>query len=75
MMVMSFTIKSFNLHLCTPITLHMKARQGIRELTHLPLDKMAAIVAEDIFKCISMNEKFFILFRISLKYVPKGSIE
>ena len=25
-------------------------------LTHLPLDKMAAILADDIFKCISLNE-------------------
>ena len=26
-------------------------------LTHLPLDKMAAILADDIFKCIFLNEK------------------
>ena len=25
-------------------------------LTHLPLDKMAAILADDIFKCIFLNE-------------------
>ena len=31
--------------------------------------------ADNIFKCISMNEKFCILIRISLKFVPKGSID
>ena len=30
--------------------------------------------ADDIFKCISMNEVFCILIRISLKFVPKGVI-
>ena len=29
---------------------------------------------DDIFKCIFMNEKFCILLRISMKFVPKGSI-
>ena len=28
--------------------------------------------ADDIFECIFMNEKFFILIQISLKFVPKG---
>ena len=35
---------------------------------------MAAILADDIFKCIFVNEKFCILIRISLKFVPKGPI-
>ena len=43
-------------------------------LTQLPLDKMAAILADDIFRCIFMNEKFCILIEISLKFVPKGPI-
>ena len=34
-------------------------------LTHLPLDKMAANFAKDIFKCIFMNEKFCISILIS----------
>ena len=33
---------------------------------------MAAIFADDIFRCISVNEKFFILIKISPKFVPKG---
>ena len=36
---------------------------------------MAAIVADSIFKCIFFNEKFCILIKISLKFVPKGSID
>ena len=31
--------------------------------------------ADDIFKCIFMNEKFGILIRISLKFVPNGPID
>ena len=45
------------------------------ELTHLPLDKMAAICADYIFKSIFLNETFCILIKISLKLVPKGSID
>ena len=36
------------------------------------LDKMATIFADDIFRCISMNEMFWISIRISLNFVPKG---
>ena len=42
-------------------------------ITHLPLNKMAAIT-DNIFKYISVNEKFCILINISLKFVPKGPI-
>ena len=31
---------------------------------------MAATLADDIFKCMSLNENFRILSKISLKYVP-----
>ena len=44
------------------------------ELTHLPLNKMAAILADNIFKCIFLNENVWILIKISLKFVPKGPI-
>ena len=43
-------------------------------LTHLPLDKMAAALADDIFKWIILNENGIILIRISLKFIPKGPI-
>ena len=54
----------------------MKNRRqcGHSSSTHLPLDKMAASLTDNIFKCIFMNEKFCILIGISLKFVPKGSI-
>ena len=43
-------------------------------LTYLPLDKMAAILADDIFKRIFLNEKTRILIKISLKFILKGPI-
>ena len=44
-------------------------------LTHLPLDKMAAILADDRFKCIFLNENDRILNQISLKCVPRSPID
>ena len=32
-------------------------------------------LTDDVFKCIFMNEKFCILIRISLNFVPKGPID
>ena len=36
---------------------------------------MAAIFADNIFKCIFLNEKDCLLIKISLKCVPKGPID
>ena len=47
----------------------VKGATGHIKLTHLSLDKMAAI-----FRCIFVNEKFCNLIKISVKFVPKGSI-
>ena len=44
-------------------------------LTHWGGDKMAGISADDIFKCIFMNEKFCTSIPISLKFVIKGPID
>ena len=44
-------------------------------LTNLPLDKMADILADDIFKRIFLNEKIWNSNKISLKYVPWGLID
>ena len=41
-------------------------------LTHLPLDKMAAI--SDICRYFFVNERFCILIKISLKFVLKGPV-
>ena len=45
-------------------------------LTHLSLDKIenGRRYADDIFRCIFMNEKFCILIKISLKFFPKVPI-
>ena len=45
------------------------------QLPHLPLDKMAAILAEDVFKCIFLNENGRIPLQISLKIVPMSKID
>ena len=37
--------------------------------------KMTTTLADDIFKCISLKENFWILNKISLKYIPKGVID
>ena len=42
------------------------------ELTHLPLDKMAAILADDISKCIFFNENDIIPMHISLRFVLRS---
>ena len=44
---------------------------SVEALTHIPLDKMAAILADDIFA----NEKFYILIKVSLKFVRKFPID
>ena len=36
---------------------------------------MAAILADDIFKCIFLNENDRIPIQISLKFVPDGTID
>ena len=40
----------------------------LRKLTHLPPDKMAGISADDNFKCIFLNENFW------MKFVPRSPI-
>ena len=39
------------------------------------MDKMAAILADDIFKWIFLNENGRIPIQISLKFVPKSPID
>ena len=43
-------------------------------LTHWGQDKMAAIFADDIFKCILLNENVWISIKVSLKFVAKVRI-
>ena len=44
-------------------------------LTHLPMDTMATILADENFKCIFLNENRGIPIRISLKFVPRSPID
>ena len=46
-----------------------------RLLTHLPLGQNGGHYADDILRCIFVNEKFCILIKISLKFVTKGPID
>ena len=41
----------------------------------LPLGKMVAICTDDTFRCIFVNEKFCILIKIWLKFVPYGPFD
>ena len=49
--------------------------EDIQNLTNLPLGKMAAILADNIFNCIFLNENDKIQIQISLKYVSKSRID
>ena len=44
-------------------------------ITHLPLDKIAAILADDNFKCIFLNENDRIPIPVSLKFIPRIPID
>ena len=60
----------WDIHCILPTECNWCQERG--HLTHWGRDKMATISADDIFKCIWMNEKFSISIWISLKFVPKG---
>ena len=55
--------------------IHLTKKQCGAILTHLPLDKMAAILADNIFKCLLLNENDKIPIQISLKLVPSSPID
>ena len=44
-------------------------------LSHLPPWQNVRLFADDIFRCIFVNENICILIEISLKFVPKGPID
>ena len=46
-----------------------------RILYRRPLDKMVAILTDENFKCIFLNENDRIPIRISLKFVPRSPID
>ena len=54
---------------------HWPPEDVVVVLTHWGWDKMAAMFAGDIFKCIFLNENVWILIKISLKFVHEGPID
>ena len=62
---------------CYPAASHYlnMASADLNALIHLPLDKMAAILADAIFKGIFLNETDKIPIQISLKLVPRSPID
>ena len=54
---------------------HNRGPPIVGTLTHLHLDKMATILADDIFKRIFLNENGRVPIQISLKFVPKNPID
>ena len=58
------------------VVIHATERLQVRQaLTHLPLDKKAAVLGGDIFKCIFLNGNDRIQIQISLKFIPRGTID
>ena len=54
---------------------HWPAGSRNLTLTHLPLDNMATMLADDNFKYIFFNENDRILTRISLRFVARSPID
>ena len=44
------------------------------DLSHLPSGQNGRHFADDSFKCIFVNEKCWISIQISVKFVPRGTI-
>ena len=57
------------------LTCFVKVAIGSSGLTPLPLYEMAAILADDNFKCIFFNDNDRISIWISLKFDPKSPID
>ena len=55
--------------------MQMPRPSAVMILTHLPLDKMAGMLAEDNFKCIFLNENDRMPIWISLKFIPRSPID
>ena len=48
---------------------------GGADINSSPLGQNGPHFADDIFRCIFVNENFCILIKISLKFVPRGPID
>ena len=63
------------LHLLMLRNLQAQWPSYLKELTHLPLGKMAAILTDAVFKCIFLNENDNIPIQISPKLVRRSPID
>ena len=48
---------------------------NLSSLLNLPLDKNGRRFADDIYRCIFVNETFCILIEVSLEFIHKGPID
>ena len=86
LLVTSHVKHTFRLYTCCSLRLgyrslgsltheHWPLGDVVVVLTHLLLDKMAAIWADNIFKCIFLNENDKFPIQSSLKLVPRNPID
>ena len=76
-------MQTFQWHvlICISLQVHKDMHQFYAEhskeiiLTHHPLDKMAAILTDGIFKCFFVDENDRIPIQISLKFVSRSQID
>ena len=66
-------VKSRHLQPAGETGLGIKA--GVTSLNSSPPGQNGRHFADNIFRCIFVNEKFCILIKISLKFVPRGPID
>ena len=64
-----------NQHCIICIISYTHTGPAVEALTHLPPGGNDRHFTDNIFRCILVNEKFCILIKISLKFVPKGPID
>ena len=57
-----------------PAMIHHKSPKAFDQLNTLKPRQNGRHFADDMFKCIFLNDNILILIKISLKFVPRGSI-
>ena len=61
---------------CVPVSLFASRKQWRDNLAHLPhpLEQIGRRFTDDMFTLIFVNEKFCVLIKVALKFLPKGSV-
>ena len=67
-----FALKSTNLQLVCLIAYAIAKNETLKFIISCPV--LGESSADDIFKCIFLNENAFISFKISMEFVPKVRI-